>query len=463
MQGSARKDVVFGAARVYIVTVPGPKWKSWLRQGFGLRSALERPVGKNQNNLREKIARRTFLGGLTGALLANAAAPRTEQGPRARAITRGPRFHWFGYYDKFQFDPANRYALGVWNTFEHRSPTANDKLGIGMVDLEDHDRWIEIGETRAWNWHRTCNLQWLPGSESEILFNDREGDRFVCRILDVKTKKKRTLPGPVSSVSPDGKWAVAMDYKRLFDIKPETGYAGLEDPYEGISAPDQIGIWHMDMASGKRELIISFADMAAVPFEHGDWTGGVHSCNHLLISPDSKRFVFLHKRNVPGQRPGSRMFTADPDGGNLHLVEPYGKTSHFIWRDSQNLLLWAWHPSHEWAYYIFRDRSDHVEAVDPEVLTRNGHCTYLPGNRWILTDTGPDDKRMQEVYIYDTRTRGKVSLGFYHTPPEYRGEWRCDTTPRYSRDGRKVIFDSPHGGNGRQMYLADIGPIIDQA
>ena len=30
MQGSARKDVVFGAARVYTATVPGPKWKSWL-------------------------------------------------------------------------------------------------------------------------------------------------------------------------------------------------------------------------------------------------------------------------------------------------------------------------------------------------------------------------------------------------------------------------------------------------
>ena len=29
MQGSARKDVVFGAARVYTATVPGPKWKSW--------------------------------------------------------------------------------------------------------------------------------------------------------------------------------------------------------------------------------------------------------------------------------------------------------------------------------------------------------------------------------------------------------------------------------------------------
>ena len=34
VQGSARKDVVFGAARVYTFTVPGPKWKSWLQFCF---------------------------------------------------------------------------------------------------------------------------------------------------------------------------------------------------------------------------------------------------------------------------------------------------------------------------------------------------------------------------------------------------------------------------------------------
>ena len=37
MQGSARKDGVFGAARVYTFTVPGPKWKSWFRALQGLQ------------------------------------------------------------------------------------------------------------------------------------------------------------------------------------------------------------------------------------------------------------------------------------------------------------------------------------------------------------------------------------------------------------------------------------------
>ena len=35
-QGSARKDVVFGAARGYTFTVPGPKWKSWLKPEAGV-------------------------------------------------------------------------------------------------------------------------------------------------------------------------------------------------------------------------------------------------------------------------------------------------------------------------------------------------------------------------------------------------------------------------------------------
>ena len=40
MQGSARKDVVFGAAGVYPVTVPGPKWKSWINVNSRLLCSL---------------------------------------------------------------------------------------------------------------------------------------------------------------------------------------------------------------------------------------------------------------------------------------------------------------------------------------------------------------------------------------------------------------------------------------
>ena len=45
----------------------------------------------------------------------------------------------------------------------------------------------------------------------------------------------------------------------------------------------------------------------------------------------------------------------------------------------------------------------------------------------------------------------------YNGAQEYIGrEWRCDTHPRASNDGRLICIDSMHGRNGRQMYLIDI-------
>lgn len=94
-------------------------------------------------------------------------------------------------------------------------------------------------------------------------------------------------------------------------------------------------------------------------------------------------------------------------------------------------------------------------------MTKNGHCSYLPDNRWILNDTYPmADTREQHVYLYNVETGRKVTIGKFYSPPQYKGSWRCDTHPRHSPDGRYVVIDSPHRGNGRQMYIIDISSII---
>ena len=54
-------------------------------------------------------------------------------------------------------------------------------------------------------------------------------------------------------------------------------------------------------------------------------------------------------------------------------------------------------------------------------------------------------------------------LGHFHSPQEYSGEWRCDTHPRFSPDGKLVCIDGVHGGNGRQLYLLNISEIVGTA
>ena len=94
-----------------------------------------------------KLTRRGLLRAAAGAA-AMTALPRSTRGgepseklPPVRQITTGPKFHWFGYYDKREFDPSGRYVLGMEVDFEHRSPAADDTIKVGMVDLEDGDRW----------------------------------------------------------------------------------------------------------------------------------------------------------------------------------------------------------------------------------------------------------------------------------------------------------------------------------
>ena len=47
-------------------------------------------------------------------------------------------------------------------------------------------------------------------------------------------------------------------------------------------------------------------------------------------------------------------------------------------------------------------------------------------------------------------------------PLDYTGEWRCDLHPRHSPDGRIIVIDSAHGGDGRQMTLIDISEVVER-
>lgn len=386
-----------------------------------------------------------------------------------RTITRGPKHHWFGYYDKQQFDPSNRFVLSNQVDFEHRTPRPDDAIRVGMIDLEKDDAWIELGESRAWGWQQGCMLQWRPGDSREVIWNDREGDRYVSRILDVKTRKRRTLPAPVYTLSPDGRFALSADFARIQVLRPGYGYVGLPDPHGDDLAPKDSGVFHVNLETGESRLILSLAEVARRPHQGQKLENVWHYFNHLLVSPDSRRLIVLHrwrardsKTGKPSGRFYTRMITANVDGSDVYVLDPSGHTSHFIWRDPEHVCMWTRPVGKKAAFYLFRDRTRKIEIVGDGVMTKNGHNTYLPrGNHdWILNDTYPDRKRLQRPYLYHVPTGRRVELGAFHSPPAYAGEWRCDTHPRSSRDGNLVTIDSPHTGEGRQVHLIDVCSIV---
>ncbi|MFN8705392.1 MAG: hypothetical protein ACK50J_01830 [Planctomyces sp.] len=426
------------------------------------------PTSRESFELRQgKSRRREFLkwcGRLTVSGVCSTVRgglPKSGDLPPVRTITKGPRHHWFGYYDKLEFDVTGRYVLGMEVDFEHRSPRPDDVIRIGMVDLQDGDRWIELGTSSAWCWQQGCMLQWIPGFDSMVLWNDREDGQYVCRILDVATGKQRTIPTPIYAIHPSGKSAITTDFRRLGEMRPGYGYNGIPDPYTEQSAPKDSGIGLVDLSTGVVSQILSIAEVAEFGPQLPSMKNTKHWFNHLLFNPDGSRFVFLHRWRV-GKGRESRMLTADSDGSRLRVLDANGLTSHFFWRDPNNILAWKNHPPPGTRLYLFADQ----EPTDPKVIAdadiqHDGHCSYLPGGEWILNDSYPDAMRIQNPFLYHIATRRMVPLGHFLSPPEYTGEWRCDTHPRFSRDGRFVVIDSPHSGEGRQLHLIDLRPVHD--
>jgi hypothetical protein len=375
-------------------------------------------------------------------------------------LTHGPRHHWFGYYDKYEFDLSDRRLLGMEVDFEHRSPSGNDEIRIGVMDRDKGYAWRQIGTSRAWSWQQGCMLQWRPGRETEVLWNDRSADRHVCHILDVESGAQRTLDHPVYTLSPDGKTALTLDFRRINDTRPGYGYAGLPDPNVDKLAPEDSGIWRVDLDTGDAELILSLAQVTAIPYAHEDLSNAKHWFNHLLFNPDGSRFVFLHRWRPDrgrGRWRNSRMFTANPDGSELRLVtDGEGRAiSHFIWRDPQHLNVWV---GCRKAFTILPD--DGSERMEVLLECNDGHQSYLPGGEWMVYDHYPYQTGDRPLNLLHVPTGRQFEIGRFESPPQYTGEWRCDLHPRHSRDGNSLVIDSAHESDGRQMYMLDISELV---
>jgi len=305
-------------------------------------------------------------------------------------------------------------------------------------------------------------LRWLETARDKaVIYNHRKNEQFIAVILDIQTGKKRALPRPVYAVSHNGKSALSLNFARLHQTRPGYGYAGISDPWEDELWPEEDGIYWMDLTTGENRLIISLRQI--VDIAHRPSMDDVkHWFNHLLFSPDDKRFIFLHRwQTRDGKGRWTRMFTASPDGSDIYCVADDDMVSHFDWCNSNQILAWARQREIGNRFFLFTDQSDKRKIIGEGILTQDGHCSYSPDRRWILADTYEGKERKRALFLYSCEDGFRIDIGHLFSPPELKGELRCDLHPRWSRDGQEVCIDSAHQGH-RQMYVLDVGSIVQK-
>jgi hypothetical protein len=401
------------------------------------------------------LSRRAFVLGCIGGCAARAGAQAVAGFPRAEAVTAGPRHHFFGYFDHCPWDGTGRHVIAHEVDFVGRQPKGGEEAVVGVIDRAAGNLFTPVARTAAWCWQLGSLARWLPSEpDRTIVYNVRRGDSWAAEARDVKAGVTRALSFPIYAINPQGTLAVSLNFSRLAWTRPGYGFEGIPDAGRHIPAPEADGVFAVDIARGTHRLIVSLADLARYRPQPA-FAEAYHWVNHLLFSPDGSRFVFLHRWGQADRDRSTRLFTADPGGGGLKLLLDHAMVSHFSWRDPETIIAWARHPSAGDRFYLVNDRTGAVEVIGRDVLVQDGHVTYSPDRRFLLTDTYPDRRNLRHLMLYRVGDGARIDLGSFHSPPALTGPVRCDLHPRFSRDGAAVAIDSAHEST-RQLYVLDV-------
>ena len=180
-----------------------------------------------------------------------------------KPVTRRPGHHFFGYYDKSPWNKSGSLLLGHESQFNDHPPSADETVKIGIILLNEGNRFQALAETSAWNWQQGAMLQWHPKEpENLFLHNDRRGGNFIGIVRDTTGKEVFVFDRPIYAVAPDGRHGYSLNFARLHKHRPGYGYAGVSDPWYNDPHPVNDGIYSIDLKSGESRLIVSLNQLA---------------------------------------------------------------------------------------------------------------------------------------------------------------------------------------------------------
>lgn len=389
----------------------------------------------------------------------------TVEGDAKRVSPNDNSEYFFGYYDKSPWDATGRYMLCMKanNTWSEPDPLSTAEIILIDTKCNVNDyanyNYEVIAKTHTWNVQQGCMAQWLgPEFSSKILYNDLRDGKYCSVILDVVSKEERVLPLPVYTVSADGKTALSLDFSRLHSLRLGYGYAALPEKTKGIALPNETCIWKMDIESGEVVELLKYTDFANFqPRSEMQEEGAVHKVNHLMLSPNGKRFMVLY-RWYCGQRKYTRLITCNIDGTDMYLLSDDDMVSHCYWKDDKHIIAFENNHGEGTGYYLMKDKTHENTHLWPQ-LSNDGHPSYCPTDKSLVVfDTYPDRARIQEVKVArDTDVEGKEIkvLARVFAPFKYDNDTRCDLHPRWSRDGKKICFDACFEGH-RGLYVVEV-------
>lgn len=363
---------------------------------------------------------------------------------------------FFGYHDKtpFSLDGSKILAMSITSSdIDAKSECTPMKLGYFTKEANKFsDNFIEFGVTTTWCWQQGCMLQWYPKEQNQqVIYNDLVEGKYGSVLHDINSMgiiKKFNYP--IYAISSDGKYATTLNFSRLGRLRPGYGYSLIEDITIGISAPENDGLFLMDLDTGIRTLLVSLKELA----QNSLAKNVEHYINHATFSPDGKRLVFFHLwAQANNKDRGLRVCEYNFQSSSWKVIEDKRIVSHYAWFEDSTFIATSKEKNGKWHYSLYDLEKATQEDLDISLYS-DGHPMYNPLNKkLIVTDSYPDRARDQHLYIVDIESKEILEVAKLYSPDKFTGQVRCDLHPRWDRDGKYICVDSSFKGKRNLVIL----------
>jgi len=279
-----------------------------------------------------------------------------ELGLEVEQITFGDKHHLFGYIGQCQTIPWNgdgRYILGLEIDRIDRMPEPEDFATVILIDTENENEIIKLDKTHGWNPQQGTMFYWNPlKPNTQFFFNDRDvktGKVFTVLYDIEKNKRVREYKfedGYVANggVGANGKEFLAISYGRLARLRLVTGYPKALDWSKDKIAPENDGIFVVDIKTGKKRLLVSYKQMEdEIKKVKPELKHSGLFINHTLWNRQCNRVYFFARAgwNDKGEERINIAFTINIDGSGLKLHKKH-IGGHPEWDVEENIVWPRW-------------------------------------------------------------------------------------------------------------------------
>ena len=348
--------------------------------------------------------------------------------------------NFFGYYDK----PCYAYGHFLYHHLDSSSLSLDQEVKI-MVDDK------EVSKTTAWNFQQGSMATWFD--ERHIMHNFFDGEQYRSKLVDIETLESKIYSFPIYSLSKDKRFALSLNFSRLAKLRPDYGYINL--PYQNLPDDDNDGIYYLDLANDQVELYLSLKTIKSfIPKE--SMIKAVHKVNHIDISPDSDKVIFLHRWFLNKVK-YTRLILVEIATKKMTVLADNDMVSHMAWVNNE-LLFGYLRGDNGKDGYFYVDLNGHKQMFEHPLLIDDGHPTII-NERFIVTDTYPDYTCKSKLYLIDRQDKSVSTLGAFYSGMRYRGVRRDDLHPRCDLNNMGLTIDSVFSGK-REVYHLDLDKLL---